>query len=146
MEWHSKHLERKNCFYLVRQYECLFCSYVTLNDLAVQFIFRLFSGGVIFYFHWEAMLISYLALKLPSYPFTNLQELYDSDFQLYAGPGSSHWSSFKHGDDLWQKIYRDKLEPNTEWYEKYQASTDDNIKWLLLDSDHALYGNYFQFK
>ena len=108
--------------------------------------FSFLAGGLIFYFHWEAMLISYLALRIPSFPFTNLQEMYESDYQFYTIPGSSMWDSFKHGDELWQRIYRDKMEPNTEWYEQYQASTDTNLEWLLLDSEHALYGNFFQYK
>ena len=110
------------------------------------FGFSLLAGGLLVYFHWEAKLISYLALRTPSFLFENLQEVYKSDYQFFTIPGSSMWDSFKHGDELWQRIYRDKMEPNTEWYEQYQASTDENIEWLLIDSKHALYGNYYQYK
>ena len=79
------------------------------------------------------------------YPFGNLQEMYESDFQFYTLPNSAMWDSFKHGDDLWKKIYKDMLEPNTEWYKEYQGNTQEQIEWILLDSEHALYANYYQF-
>ena len=102
-------------------------------------------SGVLLYFHWEAMLISYLATRELIFPFSNLQEMYDSDFQFFTLPNSAMMDSFKYGNDLWQKIYKDKLEPNTEWYEEYQGRTEKQIEWLLLDSEHAMYANYYQF-
>ena len=81
-----------------------------------------------------------------SYPFDNLQEMYESDYQFFTLPNSAMMDSFKHGDDLWQKIYKDMLEPNNEWYEEYQGGSAEQIEWLLLDSEHALYANYYQFK
>ena len=63
-------------------------------------------SGLLIYFHWEAMLISYLATRTVIYPFSNLQEMYESDFQFYTLPNSAMWDSFKHGDDLWKKIYK----------------------------------------
>ena len=63
-------------------------------------------SGLLIYFHWEAMLISYLATRTVIYPFSNLQEMYESDFKLYTLPNSAMWDSFKHGDDLWKKIYK----------------------------------------
>lgn len=103
-------------------------------------------SGVLIYFHWEAMLISYLATRTLSFPFDNLQEMYESDFQFYTLPNSAMDESFKNGDELWQKIYKDKLQPNKEWFEEYQGSSSQQIEWLLLDSEHALYANYYQFK
>ena len=32
--------------------------------------------------------------------------MYESDFQFYTLPNSAMWDSFKHGDDLWKKIYK----------------------------------------
>ena len=101
-------------------------------------------SGVLIYFHWEAMLISYLATRTVIYPFNNLQELYESDFQFFTLPNSAMWDSFKYGDDLWQKIFKDMFEPNTEWYNEYAGSTEKQIEWILLDSEHALYANYFK--
>ena len=87
-----------------------------------------------------------LATRTMSYPFDNLQEMYESDYQFFTLPNSAMMDSFKHGDDLWQKIYKDMLEPNNEWYEEYQGGSAEQIEWLLLDSEHALYANYYQFK
>ena len=87
-------------------------------------------GGLLCYFHWEAMLISYLAQRVTPIPFTNMQELYDSDYILAVPPGTSQYDSFKYGNELLKKIYKEKLEPvpNAKWAE-----------YLLGDTNKAVY-------
>ena len=94
--------------------------------LCTSFLF----AGLLCYFHWEAMLISYLAQRVTPIPFTNMQELYDSDYILATAPGTSNYDSFKFGNELWKKIYKDKLEPipGAEW-----------VEYLLMDAKKAVY-------
>ena len=105
-------------------------------------------SGVILYFHWEAMLISYLATRNVIYPFKDLREMYEeTDFKFYTLPGSAMWSSFKDSDDeLWRNIHRDMFEPNAEWFDQYKGPTSKQVEWILLDTTHALYGNFYKFK
>ena len=51
-------------------------------------------------------------------PFNNMQELYESDYKFANRLGTSHWDAFKYGNALWQRIYKDKLEPFEEEYQK----------------------------
>ena len=60
-------------------------------------------GGLLCYFHWEAMLISYLAKIVVPVPFSNMQGLYKSDYRLATLAGSSYYDVFKNGNELWQQ-------------------------------------------
>ena len=66
-------------------------------------------GGLLCYFHWEAMLISYLSKIVISVPFSNMEELSNSDYQVNTLAGSTFFDAFKYGNELWQKIYEEKL-------------------------------------
>ena len=85
-----------------------------LSFLCTSFLF----AGLLCYFHWEAMLISHVAMRVSRIPFNNMQELYDSDYKFATCPGTSVWDSFKYGNALWQRIYKDRLEPFEEEYQK----------------------------
>ena len=90
------------------------------------------------------MLLSYLAMRVTKMPFNNIQELHDSTFVLITLPGSSFWDAFRFGDELWQTIYKEKLEP-FEDYNKLHTSTKENqVKWLLLGNKNALYTNFYE--
>ena len=54
------------------------------------------------------------------------------------------WDTFKHGSDLWQRIFRDKLEPHEEEYVPFMSSNRLTVDWLMRDSKHALYANYYK--
>ena len=60
-------------------------------------------NGLIFYFHWDAELISYLAKVVIPMPFSNMAELYESDYQFTTLGESAFSDSFKNGNELWQK-------------------------------------------
>ena len=99
------------------------------------------AGGLLYYFHWEAMLISYLAKIVTPVPFSNMLELYNSDYQLTTLGGSALVDVFRYGDELWQLIYREKFELTN----KYCNSTDQCVDMVLMDPKNAAYFNYRQF-
>ena len=99
-------------------------------------------GGLLCYFHWEAMLISHVAMRVTTMPFDNMQELYDSDYKFSVRPGTSMWDAFKNGNAHWQRIYKDKLEPFREEYKKvYVNDLDGMLKWMLENERSAVYVN-----
>ena len=106
--------------------------------LCTSFLF----GGLICYFHWEAMLISHVASRVAPMPFNNMQELYDSDYNFMTPPGTSYWDSFKYGNSLWQRLYKDKLEP---FGEEYKLKKFTIKKWLLSNEKNAAYGLWKSF-
>ena len=75
--------------------------------MLISFLF----GGLLCYFHWEAMLISEIATRVTRKPFNNMQEVLESDYKVIAIPGSYTWDVFKYGNELRQKIFAEKMEP-----------------------------------
>ena len=52
-------------------------------------------ASVLLYWHWEAMLISYLATRVIVLPFNNIDELVKtSSFKIALNPGSSYEGTF----------------------------------------------------
>ncbi|XP_059085839.1 glutamate receptor ionotropic, kainate 5-like [Tigriopus californicus] len=104
--------------------------------------FSLLLGGTLVFWHWEAMLISYLATRVIVLPFESLQGLVEgSDFRISLTPGSSYMDAFKQSQDpLWQKAWKDRIETNLATYPK---STDDHTKSILRDTSLAYYDNFF---
>ena len=98
-------------------------------------------GGLLCYFHWEAMLISYLAKIVIPVPFSNMQELYESDYQFTTLAGSAFSDAFKNGDELWRLIYREKL----EFFDDIGPAAADYLDWVLLDAKNAVYYNAKSF-
>ena len=101
----------------------------------------LFYASILLYYHWEAMLISYLATRVIVLPFNNIRELVDqSTFVISLFPGSSYMDSFKFSEDPdWQRAWEQRLEPYLDNYE----DTSRMINYPLEDSNIALYDNFF---
>ena len=85
--------------------------WLTFAILLIILLFSFLLGGVIIYWHWEAMLISNLATRVTPLPFHDLRGLHDSDYSLFVYPGSAVWDTVKFGDGLRQDIFKAKLEP-----------------------------------
>ena len=59
------------------------------------FDFSVMLASVLLYWHWEAMLISYLATRVIVLPFNNIDELVKtSSFKIALNPGSSYEGTF----------------------------------------------------
>ena len=101
-------------------------------------IFSVLLGGVTIYWHWEAMLISHLAMRVIQLPFRDLRGLYQSDYSLFADPGSAVWDTFRYGSQLRQDIFKAKLEPYEEEYVKYK-DRPSQIARLMQDTKNAMF-------
>ena len=75
----------------------------------------LFFGTMIFW-HWEAMLISYLATKTISLPFKDITDLVENtQFKIIIRPGSTVEDAFKTSPDQnWQGAWIDRVQPHLE--------------------------------
>jgi hypothetical protein len=100
-------------------------------------------AGTLIYYHWEAMLISYLSIKVTALPFHSLKEMLEqSSYRLALMPGSAYEDAFKFSNDpLWQQVYEERIKPYLEEYMKYGV---DTTQLAMKGDDTALYNNYFQ--
>ena len=100
-------------------------------------------ASALLYWHWEAMLVSYLATRKTVLPFNTLSEMYENtDFRLALIPDTSFENSFKYSTDpLWQKIYKERLEPNLQEYRDHLSGglMNDMFHFLQNDFKTALY-------
>ena len=98
-------------------------------------------ASTLLYWHWEAMLVSYLATRKTVLPFHTLSEMYENtDFRLALIPSTSFEDSFKYSaDPLWQKIYKERLQPYLQEYSDYPDHLSDMVNFLRNDYKTALY-------
>ena len=89
------------------------------------------------------MLVSYLATRKTVLPFTNLAEMYfDTNFRLALVPSTTYEDNFKYSaDPLFQKIYKERLEPHLP---DYAGAVDmmDMIDFIRDDFETAVYDGY----
>ena len=106
----------------------------------IAFAILVYASLLIFY-HWEAMLISYLATRFIVLPFNNIRELVDqSTFVISLFPGSSYMDAFKFSEDPdWQRAWKERLEPYLDNYD----DTSRMINYPLQDSNIALYDDFY---
>ena len=87
------------------------------------------------------MLVSYLATRKTVLPFDTLSEMFEkTDFRLALIPSTSFEDSFKYSTDpLWQKIFKERLEPHLQEYSDYPNHLSDMVYFLRNDHKTALY-------
>ena len=80
--------------------------------------------GLLINLAWQANLISYLTISKLFLPFTNFESLIKtSDFQIAIVPGSSDEDMFKLSlNPIYQRAWKERIEPNMEEYEEYDYS------------------------
>ena len=87
------------------------------------------------------MLVSYLAVRKTVLPFNSLSEMYErTNFRLALIPSTSYEDNFKYSNDpLFNKIYKERIEPHLEEYQEYEHHLSDMIHFLRNDYETALY-------
>jgi hypothetical protein len=102
-------------------------------------LFSLLFFGTMIFWHWEAMLISYLATRVISLPFKDIPDLVsNTQFRIILRPGTSSEDAFKTSPDQnWQVAWTDRVQPHLE----------EHVGFLFQDFvdklKEALYDNYF---
>ena len=106
-------------------------------------VFNLLLFGALIWWHWEAMLVSYLATRKISLPFNNIPELVsNTQFNIELVPGTSFEDAFRYSlDPVWQNAFKNRIEPFLEKNEG--LGTPDFVEILKKDPQSAYYDNYF---
>ena len=102
----------------------------------------LFWGAMIWW-HWEAMLVSYLSTRVISLPFNNIPELIrNTPFRILFIPGTSFEDSFRYSKDPdWMYAFENRIEEHLE--EHQGLGRGDFLEILKVDAVSAYYDNYF---
>ena len=105
-------------------------------------LFSLLFFGTMIFWHWEAMLISYLATRVISLPFKDIPGLVaNTPFRIILRPGTSFEDTFKTSKDpTWQVAWTDRVQPHLE--EHVGFSKQDFAKKLARDGVSAWYEMY----
>ena len=106
-------------------------------------LFSLIFFGTMIFWHWEAMLISYLATKTISLPFKDVPDLMaNTQFRILLLPGSIRESDFKTSTDpIWQAAYTDRIRPHLE---EHVGITDREFGDKIAKEElSAWYTSYF---
>ena len=111
-------------------------------------IHNLFSAsvmGLLLYYHWEAMIVSYLSTRIISIPFNGIPSLItNTDYNILTLPGSVLADSFKHSkDSFWQRAWKERMEPFLDDYAKQYGTGPDEMKKFILENENfALYDRF----
>ena len=75
-----------------------------------QFSHSILIFGTLIYWHWEAMLISYLSYFHVALPFNSIPELVSkSNFRVATSPGSAYAEYFSKSDDeVLEIVWKDR--------------------------------------
>ena len=100
--------------------------------------------GLLVYYHWEAMLVVYLASRKTVLPFTNVENMYSkTPFRLAMIPDTSYVDGFKYSlDPRWQRIYNERIEPHLQEYIDYPGHLSDMVNFIRDDYQTALYDGF----
>ena len=99
--------------------------------------------GLLTYYYWEAMLVSYLSARFIVLPFNSIPELItNTDFKIVVLPGSSMMESFKQSNNFyWQQAWKTRIEPNLK-EEFKDFAVNDYVRYIIDNDDVAYYDNY----
>ena len=98
-------------------------------------------------YHWEGMLLSFLATETLHYPFLNIQGLMqDTNYIIAIYPGSVHEELFKNSTDSFARdAWYKRILPHLDDYKIYMNNNDfneyDALDVLNLTSRIALFYN-----
>ncbi len=105
--------------------------------------YSLLVFGAMIYWHWEAMLISYLSTRVTILPYNSIPELLlTSQHRIVLVGGSSYEDAFKTSKDPdWMVAWSDRVQPHLETFVGYRA--EKFLELLETDTETAFYDNYF---
>ena len=84
------------------------------NHYSIRIAFACVAlGGMIFFYHWDAVLIAHMSVKNIYSPLKNLKELSESpQFKFIVSQGTAHLDYFRYSNDpIKSKLWNDKILP-----------------------------------
>ena len=134
----SKEFELGYCYNFVAQTLIMRSTKKMPSPISSRIAFAVVMlAGIAFYYHWEAELVSYLAVRKTHLPFRNIKELAAHPrYKVIVGQGSIHLDQFRYSNDPTQiKIWKEKIEP----YEKNLPLYEDLVKSMIKDPYSVAY-------
>ena len=126
---HYENYQNKNTFKLSDCYQFMAKTFVMQgsrmmprNNASRIALGAALFGGITIYYLWEAMLISYLAVKRTELPLRTYEDLLQqSDYKLVLPKGSAYLDMFRTSKDPFKaRIWKEKIEPNIESYPQFE--------------------------
>ena len=113
-------------------------------SLELSSIFSIILASALIYYHWEAMLVSYLATRKTVMPFAGLDDMYsNTNYRLALLPATTYEDSFRFSrDPLLKSIYEERFLPHREEYMNYENRLTDMAHFIREDSSTALYDSH----
>lgn len=152
LHWMSKVALNEKSINVSQSLESVYLSLLLLGSdrnpigLPTRILFwSILISSALIYWHWEAMLVSYLATRKTQLPFKNLKEMYEkTDFRLALIPDTSFEDKFKYSpNELWRQIYAQRLAPHLDEYSQFMNSGNSDMIGLIKDDySTALYDAY----
>ena len=137
---YQRRLQLSDCYRFMAETFLLRTSTVmpTTYSNRISFSFVLF-GSFMIYMYWEAMLISFLAVKKTYLPFQNLKELADSsNYKLKVGRGLVHLDRFRYSNDpSHESIWKRQIAPNLNDLPLYK----DLVPTILDNPSYLMYAD-----
>jgi hypothetical protein len=95
------------------------------------------------WWHWEAMVISYLAVVVTVLPFKDIPDLVtNTQFRIILPPDTAFENAFKTSPDpYWQAAWTDRVQPHLEEHDGFLRQ--DFADKMTMDGESAWYANYF---
>ena len=111
------------------------------NSQNISNIFSVLLITPLFYHYWNAKLISFLTSRKIHLPFSTANELYfNTNKRIALMPGTAQVNDFKDSAfPIWQKIYKDRIEPHLDEYQSYPNHLTDMAYFIKNDFDTAYY-------
>jgi len=140
---------------LAQSYGAVFVAMILLgspNDpknVSTRIIFlSILVACILIFWHWEAMLVSYLATRKIVLPFTTIADFYlNTNFRLAVMPDTTYMDNFKYSTDpLFLEIYAERIEPHVQEYKDYPQHTSDMMYFIRDDASTALLDGYVPIK
>ena len=129
--------------------EPLFRGIISLRAESISIIFTLNSmrGDSELLIYWSAGRSNRNVLIKPILIFSTLLFILQLLFTIIIIPSTSLEDDFKYSaDPIWQKIYKDRLEPNLQEYSNYPDHLSNMVHFIKNDFDTALYDAYLAIR
>lgn len=147
----AKHSHDENVMSLGGAFAAVFVALILLgspndpNKYSTRILFlSIIVASALIYWHWEAMLVSYLATRKTVLPFSGIAEMYqNTEFRLALIPSTTYEDNFKYAQDpIFKGVYEDRIQPHLDEYSSYENYLTDMVYFIKNDFSTALYDGY----
>ena len=109
-----------------------------------MWFFSIILASALIFYHWEAMLVSYLSTRKTIMPFSGLADMHkNTNYRLAIIPSTTFEDTFRLSNDtLLQSIYQERFLPHRQEYLGYKNYLVDMNYFVREDGLTALYDSH----